>query len=154
MVKYLQFKRRNGSRRENHQNLRPNPKTARLVWSPRFKSKTYEIISKYWAQTQDSWGPASDFTRRKSHKKSASESFAFRNILSVESETQGSTSRRRPEQIKAARVTKPAPCLSTQELCYSVSRSKERIHTRNLTFGRSTENKTHSPPPHEEPSIK
>ena len=69
MVKYLQLKRRNESRRGNHQNLRPDSKTARLVWSLRFKFKTYEIIFKYWAQTQDSWGPASDFTRRKSHKK-------------------------------------------------------------------------------------
>ena len=91
MIKYLQFKRKNESRRENHQHLHPEPKITRLAWSPAFwKFKTYEKSLSIWTQTQDSWGPASDFTRRKNHKKSASESFTLRNILSVESKTQGS----------------------------------------------------------------
>ena len=68
MIKYLQFKRRNESRRGNHQHLHPEPKIARLAWSPAFwKSKTYEKSLSIWTQTQDSGGLASDFKRRKSH---------------------------------------------------------------------------------------
>ena len=90
MIKCLQLKRRNEPRRGDHQNLRPDPKIARLAWSPRFKNLELMKISKYRTQTQDSLRPASDLTRRKSRKKSVSESLALRNILSIGSKTQGS----------------------------------------------------------------
>jgi len=38
MIECLQLKRRNKPRRGDHQNLRPDPKIARLAWSPRFKN--------------------------------------------------------------------------------------------------------------------
>ena len=55
-----------------------------------FQNPGLRKISKYQTQTRDSLKLASDLTRRKNCKKSASELPTLRNIMSVESEMQGS----------------------------------------------------------------
>jgi len=84
MIKCLQLKRSNESRRRDHQNLRPDSK---ICVQP---TVIAQKISKYRTQTQDSLKLASDLTRRKNCKKSASELLTLRNILSIGSKTQGS----------------------------------------------------------------
>ena len=128
MIKCLQLKRRNEPRqlkcrneprRGDHQNLRPDLKIARLAWSPHFNNPGLRKISKYRTQTQDSLKLASDLTRRKNRKKSASKLLTLRNILSIGSKTQGSmgpcVQQTGTEWIKDAEVVKPASYLSTQE---------------------------------------
>ena len=56
---------------------------------PAFQNPGLRKNFKYQTQKQDSLKLASDLTRRKNRKKSASEIPTLRNILSVESEIQG-----------------------------------------------------------------
>ena len=57
---------------------------------PAFQNPRLRKISKYQTQTRDSLKLAFDLTRRKNCRKSASELPTLRDILSIESEMQGS----------------------------------------------------------------